>query len=213
MKRKIKLSLSDIPYLNLTEIRKKAKEFLSIYNPKNIIPVPIDEISEAFNVSVIPTKNLERDWSIDGFITSNFEYIFIDDYCYNNQEERSRFTIAHEIAHKFLHEEIYKILKIENISQYINFHSTVEEKISQRIETQSYRFAGYILIPSKKLELEIENFESNYKKISALTIDELEQLINHLKSTFKITGSCLRKHFEIEYPEIIASIESLNNNH
>jgi hypothetical protein len=97
-------------YLNFV-----ASKFLKEYNPSNVIPVPIEEIIEfGLKMDIIPIPGLkdisvDAGLDIDAFISSDLKSITIDQYTMEKRENRYRYTLAHEIAHKLLHEDIYPI--------------------------------------------------------------------------------------------------------
>lgn len=64
----------------------------------------VDLYLENLGKEIIPIDNLKEDLEIDSFWTNGFEKLVIDKDCYESTNHRSRFTIAHEIGHLFLHQ-------------------------------------------------------------------------------------------------------------
>ncbi|PKK82074.1 MAG: hypothetical protein CVT49_15610 [candidate division Zixibacteria bacterium HGW-Zixibacteria-1] len=109
------------PYLPYDRIRHLASEFLAKNNPDQTIPVPIEEIIEfKLNMDIIPFPRLKIDFNVDGFLANNMSAIYVDDYTMDNYENRYRFTLAHEIGHKFLHNEIFEELNIQSLEDWMN---------------------------------------------------------------------------------------------
>lgn len=198
----------EIPYKSDIKIEKDAINLLQKYNPEGIIPVPVEEIVElGFKISIIPTPGLENQYGIDSFITSDFQKIFIDEFCFMNQEERARFSIAHELAHKIYHEVIYNKMKISDEKSYIGFQSNTDRNIVKRMEIQAYRFAGFLLIPTDVLKSTLHSSVLKYGGIDNLSIENLSQITNDLKEKFFVSGDCLRRQIELIKPSFIRRIE------
>ena len=96
-------------FLRWNEIREQAEQFRRQYVlPPDRIPVPIIDIVELELVlEVIPILDLMRKIDIDGFLSKDLSTIYIDHNIYMDprQENRLRFTFAHEVGHLILHPE------------------------------------------------------------------------------------------------------------
>lgn len=126
----------EIVSLTLAQVRNAADEFLKKYNRKGLLPVPIEDIAElSLNIFVCAVPGIKNLIGIDGFITSDFTQITIDEHCYTKFVERTRFTIAHEIGHKILHQEWY----IKNGPKDFSSHQDFFSKISGTIDIWKYR--------------------------------------------------------------------------
>lgn len=207
MKSRTKNDLA-IPHLSRKDLIKKANDFLDTYNRENTVPVPIEHIAEySLSIEIIPTRGLEKMRGIDAFINSRLDSIFIDENTYLNQEERTRFSVAHEIAHKVLHKEFYESLKIEDEESYLDFQENGDADTKRWMEWQAYIFAGYLVLPQRVFN---PRFEELFENLTVVDIDELAQIMRILAEEFKVSGDCLQKQIEREYPELIRDI--LNNN-
>lgn len=181
------------PRLNYEDIKKIAEEFLSQNNQDNLVPVPIEEIAELnLNIQIVPIPRLKTTFKIDGFINSTFDQITIDDEVFNRFEERARFTIAHEIGHKILHEKYFKHKKFSIIEEYIKFQESISNNENYILERQANYFAGCILVPGSRLKLEIDNAIKNKYKYSFLP--PLEQL----PELFKVSSTVIMIQIEKE---------------
>lgn len=176
--------------LSMAQVRHAADEFLNKYNQGDLLPVPIEEIAELklgiFLCAINGIKNLI---GIDGFITSDFSQITIDEYCYTKYSERTRFTIAHEIGHKILHQDWYKKNGPTNFNDHQDFFSKISETDYRYIEIQAQTFAGLVLVPSKLLSKELIN------KLGKMPENEdaeiLQPIFNDLLNIFKVSGEVL----------------------
>lgn len=151
-------------YLSFNDIKEITDDFLLQYNPNETLPVPIEKIAEfKLGIQLIPIPKLKSTFHIDGFIDSSFSQVTIDDEIFNNCEERARFTIAHEIGHRILHEKHYKQKKFNSIDEYMQFQETILDKNHSILERQANSFAGCVLVPGNKLKEEIDNVKKKDK--------------------------------------------------
>lgn len=198
-----------IPFRPISELKKEANKFLISYNPEDTIPVPIEHIVEYdLKISIIPSKYLERDWGIDAFINSELNTIVIDEKAYMTQEERARFSVAHEVAHKVLHKDFYEKLEITDEKSYLDFQENGNLKTKSSMEFQAYTFAGYLLLPEKLFN---PRFEELFTSLRIIDIDTLYQIMRILAEEFKVSGDCLQKQIQREFPEEFRSIMELKS--
>lgn len=153
--------------LSWEEIREKAEEFRRKYvKPPNLIPVPIEEILE-FDLAIIPwpKKGLLQEIDIDGFLSNDLKYLFVDADIYDDprQENRLRFTFAHEIGHFVLHKKEIQSCEFRTEEDWIHFREDMSEDDLFWFEQQAYEFAGRLLVPLDQLKLELENKKDKIK--------------------------------------------------
>lgn len=135
--------------LSYTQIKRTAENFLNQHLPELTLPVPIEEIVEFdLKIELSTELGLKSECDCDGFITSDFSKIIIDDYIFNKFEPRARFTIAHELAHKILHAEIYKNFEITDKNSYLRFQHSISEEDQKWLHRQAHDFAGCVLVPT-----------------------------------------------------------------
>lgn len=176
--------------LSMVQVRHAADKFLNDYNSNDQLPIDIEKIAElnlGIFLCVIPgIKNLI---GIDGFITSDFSQITIDEHCYTKFPERTRFTIAHEIGHKILHQDWYQKNGPTDFSNYHGFFSKINDKDYRYMEIQAQTFAGLVLVPTKLLNTEL------IKRLGKIPENEdvelLQSTIFDLINLFKVSGDVL----------------------
>jgi len=149
------------------EIRGKAEEFRRKYvHPHNLIPIPIEEILE-FDLGIIPwpKKGLLQEIDVDGFLSNDLKYLFVDADIYDDprQESRLRFTYAHEIGHLVLHKEEIQSCEFRTEEDWIHFREEMSEDDLFWFEQQAYEFAGRLLVPLDQLKLELKNKRDKIK--------------------------------------------------
>ncbi len=169
----------------LPQIETQAENFLKSYNPKLIIPIPIEEILELqLNIRLIVYPELENKFGVNGIINNTFNAIGIDEKVYKLQKERTRFTLTEEIGHMVLHSEWYEKYGPSSFTDFIDWHAKLDPKIYDYIERQAKTFAGYVLAPGSILIPEWKKFTKNKESVYL----QLDQLPDNFPEFCKIFG-------------------------
>ena len=145
-----------VPFISQEEIKKMADEFRSRYCGESL-PVDIEKIIDGkLKIQIIPIPNLRRDCDMDAHISFNWQFLYVDADMYKDdrQQNRLRFSFAHEIGHYILHENIYSDFKLNNIYKLYELVGQIPAEQYGYLETQANKFAGYLLVPREKLEIE-----------------------------------------------------------
>jgi len=141
-----------VPHYNYEQIRSRANAFLSKYNPAGVIPAPIEEIVEfGLHIDIIPIPGLQTALEIDGFISSDFRSISVDEFVMKKRARRYRFTLAHEIAHLWLHKEILSAFNFNTLKGWARFQTEIDVEAYGWLEYQANAFAGLVLAPKEAL--------------------------------------------------------------
>ena len=78
-----------VPFISYDEIRVISEDFLHRNNTTDEIPVPLDEIVEMnLSIEIIPIPELKNAFNIDGYVSNNFKTITVDQYVFENIENR-----------------------------------------------------------------------------------------------------------------------------
>lgn len=146
----------DIPrplFIKYDQIYEKAEEFLRNYHPSRSLPVPIEKIIDLqMGIIIEPHFMLEKDHGLTGFISNDLTAIVVDEYVYDYQEPRFRFTLAHEIGHLILHGDIYRTFSACTPSEWNEIQLRLKDKERKAYEWQANCFAGLILVPREELK-------------------------------------------------------------
>ncbi len=158
--------------LSVDEINEYAERFLNQYHPSYSLPIPIEDIIDLqLKIDIIPIPALKQSLknyklNIDGFIATDFKSISVDEYIAESVSVRYRFTLAHEIAHRELHQYYYDQFKIKNVSDWKAVVSDEEAVWPVSVlEYQADMFAGLVLAPRKVLKGEFLKARENSKKL------------------------------------------------
>jgi Zn-dependent peptidase ImmA (M78 family) len=139
-------------FLSYHDIRGEADEFLAEYNSAETLPVPIEAIVEFdLDIEVIPILGIKQDLQTDAFLASDLSAIYVDEEVMKTNPGRFRFSLAHEIGHYWLHDELYQGTKIESVSDWRRVQSALGEGY-RYFEAQANNFAGLVLVPATPLE-------------------------------------------------------------
>ena len=144
------------PYLSAGDIRRMAAEFLGQHHPELTIPIPIEEIVEReLGLDIVPTPGLRDAIDVAGFITSDLSEIWVDERVFTRHEQWYRSILAHEVAHRIVHPEVYRDLEIRSIDDYKELLAELTEtKEEYWLEWQAREFAGQVLVPPESLRTE-----------------------------------------------------------
>lgn len=78
--------------------------------------------------------------------------IRVDEYVYMNRLNRYRFSLAHELAHRLLHPDLWQEIDFDDIE---SWKAVIEESLPEReysfIEFHANFFAGLVLVPPAQL--------------------------------------------------------------
>lgn len=178
--------------LSYKRIGEAANQFLSNYHPRLSLPIPIEEIAEQkLNLRIHEQMNLKKDYDVDGFLISDLTTIFIDFNLYMNFENRTRFTIAHEIGHFILHSELFKNLNINSVEDLNIFAANLTDEEHGWLEYQAYTFASHVLVPTQLLTNELGKRLGRIPSLEAPEI--LATVIEDLLDIFQVSGDVLAR--------------------
>lgn len=140
-------------FLTYDDIRAEADRFLQEYNPRDQYPLPIEEIVEFdLSMGVIPLEGLKADVGVDAFLTNDLETIYADEWVMKHAPTRYRFSLAHEIGHYWLHDELYQESTIESVADWTRVQTAIGEDDYKWFEWQANCFAGLVLVPAIPLK-------------------------------------------------------------
>jgi len=140
------------PYLPYDKLRAEADRFLTRYHESGEMPIPIEKIVEfKLGLDIVPVPGLQEEFDVDAFITSDLAEIRVDRFIQENRPSRYRFSLAHEVAHLVIHQDIFKLLTFSTIAQWKDVMSSIPEEPYSWIEWQAYALGGLILVPGQPL--------------------------------------------------------------
>ncbi len=144
--------------LSRSQIWEEAEAFRSGHIFTTDLPIDIELVTDAtLDIRIIPIESLQSHCDMDGFISKDFKYIYVDKslYTIDHYYRRVRFTIAHELGHYMLHRSIIDHQKFKDEDDWIRFRMGIPETSLGWFEMQANEFAGRLLVPLDPL---IEDF-------------------------------------------------------
>lgn len=159
------------PYIDKREIWEKAERFREEFWPENSLPVDIERIVEKrLKLNIEPEHDLLSERDIDAYLRVDCTGIVVDYTRYMDERfsNRLRFSFAHELAHLFLHKEIYEQFEIHDSKAWKEFILNIPEREYKFFEYQANEFAGRVLIPRERLIVELEECLNMIKEAGLL---------------------------------------------
>lgn len=188
--------------LTYEEIREEAERFLEQYDPERNTPVPVEAIVEFdLSIDVIPIAGLKADLGVDAFLTNNLEWIYCDEWVMSFAPTRFRFSLAHEVGHWWLHDDLYKKSSIRSVADYRRVIEAIDVETYARFESQANNFAGLILAPKASL---VDAFRGVRTKLVQAGVSA-DQVDHHPTRQFVIKE--IAKQFELSEQVIEIRLE------
>ncbi len=89
-----------------------------------------------------------RDRRIDRYLSADRSAIYVDEgVAETDPSHRYRFTLAHEIGHWYLHEDLYAAAQGLGVPSFADFIDDIPTRDWSFYEWQAYSFAGLLLVP------------------------------------------------------------------
>ena len=123
--------------------------------------VDIEKLIET-KYGIIPDTHfgLQEKYGVMAYMLTQGNHLFIDDKLMDNPRlgQRYRFTLAEELAHFILHQDIYKDCK--TLDERIEKESFLTRQENWFLETNAKALASAILMPKTMIEKQIDNLLS-----------------------------------------------------
>lgn len=123
------------------------------------IPVNVERIIEkGLKIEIVPINDLKSHLDMEAMLAHDLKTIFIDEYSFNNPnfDNRTRFSLAHELGHYFLHKDVYKSVKFKTQEEWIEYMNQLDPNDLEWFEWQANEFAGRLLVPLAPLTKAVE---------------------------------------------------------
>lgn len=136
--------------MSLSQIRALAEEYALKYNPDNVAPFPYENITAEHDDLRVYFTAME-DGNVSGatlFKDGKFNILVNND----KSPARQHFTLAHELAHYFLHQDTLRtehvLIDGEANLDSPNILYRLDDADTQRIETEANNFAASLIMPT-----------------------------------------------------------------
>ena len=183
-----------IPYLTYADIGQKAQAFLNQYHPSFEIPIPIEEIIELkIGLNIFPFPRLFKDHGLNGFLSRDLTTINVDEFQFDQLNEKYRFTLAHELGHYVLHKSFYENLPMfETTDEYVKWRISVPSEEMTWFETHGDWFAEQVLVPTDRLtdicQEVVAKYQDVFSNLDRIPDDIWSYISNEVASFFEVNA-------------------------
>ena len=183
-----------IPYLTYSDIGQKTINFFNEFHPSIELPIPIEEIIELkIGLNIFPYPRLYKDHGLNGYLSHDLKTINVDDYQYDQLNEKCRFTLAHELGHYILHRSFYENLpRFETIDEYLQWRLSIPREDMSWFETHSDWFAEQVLVPTAQLEeictQIVEKYKGMFTRMKTIPDDIWSYISNEVATYFEFNS-------------------------
>lgn len=119
----------------------------------------------------IPFDDLTAKYRVEAAITADFTGIYLDAEEYALMERgpawklnRVRFTVAHELAHYFLHRDLPQKDNFSSLPDFARWTATLGGR-KYAVEQEANEFSGRLLVPSGRLKTSFDEFAPEAEKL------------------------------------------------
>jgi len=132
-------------------------------------------------LDAIPFDDLDRKYRAEAAITADFKGLYIDAEQYNLLENapawklnRLRFTIAHELGHYFLHQDLPQAEDFKSVENFARWTANYKGR-KYTVEQEANEFAGRLLVPLIRIQEMYDTFAERARELVA-NFERNEQL-------------------------------------
>jgi hypothetical protein len=163
------------PHLPYDHLREVAADFLTRHHPDGDLPVPIERIIELeLRIDIVPMPGLLSEFDVDAYITGDLTEIRVDEHIQNARPTRYRFSLAHELAHFLVHQDVFAALKFSSIAEWKEAMNSIPEDQYRWVEIQAYGLAGLILVPPTPLADMFDDLTQKARQ-AGVTLQDIDQ--------------------------------------
>lgn len=159
--------------LSYETLRGIVEEFRQEHWPSGEIPVDVEYIADVrLRLDIVAVPHLYRGYGIDGFLSADRSTIYVDRAVQEHSIlYRYRFTLAHELGHYHLHEELFDSADFNSVEDWKEFLTEMSEENRGWYEWQGYAFAGLLLVPAEPLAARIAEAAERARRSSFDNLD------------------------------------------
>jgi hypothetical protein len=158
----------------MEHVWRKIEELRSRYEVLREDRIPLDVftfLEVDLELDPIPFDDLNAKYRVEAAITADFSGIYLDAEQYLLMERgpewklnRLRFTVAHELAHYFLHRDLPQQDQFASLPDFARWTENHGGR-KYTIEQEANEFAGRLLVPEKRLLALFEEFAAEAERL------------------------------------------------
>lgn len=142
------------PFYSRENIQRRVDEFREKYLQGVSPPIDVLKVAEFdLGLELRPEADLKNIADCDALLLGNRRTIIVDldNFLQDRFQNRLRFSIAHEIGHYILHENVYRDVHFDSVEEWAKFIEAIPKKEYSLLEWHAYEFAGRLLVPRDSL--------------------------------------------------------------
>jgi len=158
----------------MEHVWRKIEELRSRYEVLREDRIPLDVFTFLeidLELDPIPFDDLNAKYRVEAAITADFSGIYLDAEQYLLMERgpewklnRLRFTVAHELAHYFLHRDLPQQDQFASLPDFARWTASHGGR-KYTVEQEANEFAGRLLVPEKRLLALFEEFAAEAERL------------------------------------------------
>ncbi|MCX7022441.1 MAG: ImmA/IrrE family metallo-endopeptidase [bacterium] len=168
------------PFIRKEELWERAEHIRTTYRENESLPIDSDLICEKSGMHIVPTTDMPEIFDCCIILNRNELCVNWKRYMDDRNENRLRFTFAHELGHFVLHRSILEELSLQTIDDYLEFLDAEQDEAYLRFEFQANEFAGRLLVPrdllKERLDKLISSIPSDQRPLVADNIEYFKEL-------------------------------------
>jgi len=204
----------DLRVLGLEDIRKEAESFRRLHCGEGL-PVDIDLAVEKTGIRVVPLPRMREECKKDACVSPYGDTIWVtyDPHTNSFFDVRTRFSMAHEVAHLILHRPFFEWMRGRYDDNPLDWVREIRQQSEQyyasQLEREADEFAGRLLVPVICLR---EQFKTVLAEVGS-TVQDLRRhndydvrnrLALKIHKKFAVSVQCLAMRLLLEgvYPPL-----------
>lgn len=140
-------------------------------------PIDVELIAERLGFNLIPTASLRFLSSTDAYLSSRIKEIAFDP---DVVPVRIRFSIAHELGHYYLHDDIIKEVRFCDYTEWKETIKSIPGWFWGKVETQANEFAAQLIVPRNLIIRSFADFKSELELAKEHIPDEMDAIREYL---------------------------------
>jgi hypothetical protein len=194
------------PYIPKERIWQEADTLRAKHPSGRCLPVQVLDLAEFdLGLSLIPVDGLREQLDIEALLIGDLSSILVDKRAFMNPrlEYRLRFSVAHEIGHLVLHQDIYTGFKHGTAKEWFDYISAIPDVEYGWVEWQAYEFAGRLLVPPEPLRERFEwaiqtGRDAGYSDWLAADEAALDYIATRIAPKFDVSAEVIAKRLRAE---------------
>jgi Zn-dependent peptidase ImmA (M78 family) len=188
------------PFIRKEELWERAEQIRKQFLEDDKLPKDGELICEKAGLDVVPTA-MPNVFDCCIIVSRNELYVNLNRYLDDRNENRLRFTFAHELGHFVLHRSILEELSLQTIDDYMEFLDAEKDEAYSRYEFQAHEFAGRLVVPRDILR---ERFD---KLISSVPADQRPVVTRNLDYSKELVSKKICGDFGVSWIVIAIRLE------